>query len=135
MSVIRTVKHLASLALVIMVLALLMAMFASSSTGSGSSSTGATLNISAGRGGGGFEITNRERGPVDGCRVTILDQGDDEWSADVSDKIAPYETIRIGWDRFTSHGQPMPAYVGMNRKYATIACDTTDGYRSAGVAF
>jgi hypothetical protein len=95
------------------------------------------LNVSAGRGIGGFALTNREPVAIHRCDVTVLDQGNGEWTGVLSGALAPYETRRLDWEAFQFNGRPMPSYVGLGRKYFTVSCVVGDGgdRRSAGLAF
>jgi hypothetical protein len=102
---------------------------------SSSSARAPTLNVSGGRGVGGFALTNRESVPLSRCDITVLDVGNDEWIGVINGSLDPYETRRIDWSDFNLAGKPMPAYVGLNRKYFTVSCLVGDTRRSAGLSF
>lgn len=102
------------------------------------SAEGPTLNVSAARGVGGFTLTNRESNHIRSCEVTVLDRGDDEWTAVWQQMLAPMQTTSIPWSAFTAKGQPMPPYVGRERKYFTVSCvvdNVSKERRSAGLSF
>lgn len=93
------------------------------------------LKVSAARNLLGASITNRESSPISECAVTVLDQGDDEWVATVPGPIVPMATVSVPWREFTAKGQPMPASVGLGRKYYKFSCLVAGVRRGVGLAF
>ena len=93
------------------------------------------LRLSAAKGANAVQITNRENASLERCDVTVLDQGDDEWTAVIGRPIAPSETVTVYWNEFKARQQPMPAYVGRNRSRMIVSCAIGTERRSAGIQF
>lgn len=95
------------------------------------------LSVSAAKGALNLSITNRETVTFSKCDVTLLDQGDAEWTANVPGTLAPSQTVTVNWSQFFANGQRMPAYVGQNRDNFIISCfvDNENRRRSVGFHF
>ena len=95
------------------------------------------LAVSAARGATTFALTNREDVTLSQCEATVLDQGDAEWVAEIPGVLVPSQTVAVAWSAFKANGQPMPGYIGRERKFFTVSCTfgDTNGRRSAGLAF
>ena len=93
------------------------------------------LQVTAGKGTSRLSITNRESTPIESCEVRLLDQGEAEWRAFVPGTIAPSQTVEVAWSEFRANGQPMPSYIGQNRRNFIISCAVGNEARSAGIAF
>jgi hypothetical protein len=80
-------------------------------------------------------IVSRPRCGIAKCGC--LDEGPDEWVAEVPGTIKPMQTVDIRWPAFRASDQPMPAYVGQNRTHFIVDCtrDDTDDRLSAGLSF
>lgn len=94
------------------------------------------LAISAGRSALGIAITNRERLSLTRCDATVLDQGSSEWTAAITQTIAPSGTVSVLWSDFKQNGQPMPGYIGRGRNNVIVSCVVGGEDRlSAGLRF
>lgn len=97
-------------------------------------SASSVLDVTGGKNTRGFSFTNRERSQLSHCHVTALD-GERQWVARAGTVILPSETTNVPWGDFQADGQPMPGYIGRNKKNFIVACEMDGIPRSAGLSF
>jgi hypothetical protein len=95
------------------------------------------LKVSAAKGSRGVSITSREPGSLSRCKVTMLDQGNAEWTATIDGTVVPSQTLQVAWSEFKSKSQPLPDHIGRERTNFIVSCllDDEGNTHSVGLHF